>query len=240
MKGYKIVILFVMSIVFGCLIQSSTVRVYKNNTIISVALHEKNLALAGFTPHPTKYIAKNGYKYDDMRTIVLSDFLDVAYVRASCMELLSLSKASAIDHLVIAYLPIHFATIKGMLPESYLECCSVFLDAIVPQMATLIEECAHALACDFEISLSIPPIASMHEIPCSNPSAANRTRFLVKELPRLLNINDSQLDTITIINNAESISNEQIIDYLKYEYLYCKELHYSIIFMSTRTFHRYI
>lgn len=78
----------------------------------------------------------------------------------------------------------------------------------------------------------------MAQIPELITQQNDRIRYLIKQFPTLKNINDSALDTITIINNEQSSEDEMLIAYLKYEYLFEKPIEYHTSSLGKPRFHQ--
>jgi hypothetical protein len=196
----------------------------------------KNLALLGCTPHPTAYVQKHGCA-TCLRELRLEYFLDIEYLKDSLKQVFHLCKENKVDHLLIAYLPIYFVALRTCLKETFLEGCTLFFKAIMPQINELIQTLAQECSFSIPITLLLPSQTELLRTPCGTISDEERIRYSIKQFPRLENF--SYLDTITIINNKNSGQNTAFIGYLEYEYLYEKKIGYQVVETNKEKFHRY-
>lgn len=232
-------IIAVVSALSGQTIAHSAVT-HKTSNSFKVPHSTKRLGLLGCTPHPAQYIKTHGYNRKKMRTIQLADFLDVDYLRDSFDQVLLLCKQHNIDHLLIAYLPVYFIDMHELVHHQFVTASSRFLRTIVPQMEQLIKEEVHKLDCNSSITIVVPPRSSLKRVPQHRIPLDERIRYLIKQFPHLNGISSSDLDTLVIINNqGEDDQNENIIRYLKYEYLFEKPLKYETININKPKFHQY-
>ncbi len=116
----------------------------------------KSLALLGCTPHPTVYLSQHKNP-KPMKDLTLEDILDLAYLKDSFTQVLSICANTKIDHLLIAYLPIYFVKMRQLLKEAFVDECKMFLDTIGPQIATFIR--------DLKKELGIPGLVLLY---CGN------------------------------------------------------------------------
>lgn len=216
----------------------------KNNNIVAYTgnhffvPHEcKHLALLGCTPHPTHYLANHGNDKELIRNLHIADFLDIAYVTDSYVRTFELCKEREIDHLLIAYLPIYFVRMKSMLGDQFVQYSRLYFKRIIPEITELIKKAQEQTDYQGKTTLIMPTDREMAQVPALVAQKDDRTRYLIKQFPKLQNISNSQLSTITIINNANSQEDDMLIAYLKYEYLFEKPLAYHTASLDKERFH---
>lgn len=225
--------------VFSGQAQVSTITC-KTSNAFTVSHHTKRLGLLGCTPHPTQYIKTHGYSPKKMRAIKLDEFLDIDYLRDSFDQVLLLCKQHTIDHLVIAYLPVYFVDMHQLVHHNFVSGVQSFFKSIAPQMKNLIKEEADKLNCTTNITIVMPSLSALQKAPSTHISIDDRIRYLIKQFPQLKHLSCSELDTIVIINNqGEDDQNDNIIRYLKYEYLFEKPITYETISTNKSKFHKY-
>ncbi len=201
------------------------VQVYQGDSF-RIPSNCKHLALLGCTPHPIHYLKDHGNDVRLLETIALDSFLDVHYVRNSFDQTFTRCKEFAIDHLLIAYLPIYYIGMRSILGDKFIYGCKQFFRQIIPEITELIKESAASIGYDGGITLIIPTNHQLSHVPHQLAEPADRIRYLIKQFPVLKNISQSILQTITIINNKASDEDDMLINYLKYEYLYEKPIVY--------------
>ncbi len=201
----------------------STVRVYTGDQF-DIPADCKHIALLGCTPNPTNYIREQLNNGDLLAHIKLDDFLDIPYLQDSFARTLLLCKEDAIDHLIIAYLPIYYLELRQLLGSHFLEGCRKFLVCIIPQIQVLIAQAIKQVDYTGKVTLIIPTDCQLKHVPYEISGLDERIRYLIKQFPRLQNLSRSNVHSITIINNKESAEDDKIIDYFQYEYLYEKRI----------------
>lgn len=199
--------------------QQHQVQVYSGDSFV-VDPHCKHIALLGCTPHPTTYLKEDKNRQISLENIKIADFLEVDYLLDSFSRTILLCSQEHIDHLVIAYLPVHFIEMRELLGDQFISQCRMFLNRIGAEIKPIIEQTVEALGFKGNISLILPTDYSIERVPEKIGSLDERVRYLIKELPTLKDIANSSLAIISIINNKPSEEDDKLIDYLKYEYLY--------------------
>ncbi len=196
----------------------------------------RRIALLGCTPHPTTYLTNGGIK--PLQSLTLSDFLAVDDLMDSFTQVLTICESKKIDHLLIAYLPIYFVTMKQLLKEHFVPECYQFLANIAPQVADLLRRLKKDLKSTVSVTIVIPSYEELHKIPDTIVSQEERVRYSVKQFPRLAGI--EQIEDILIINNKGSSQNMGIINYLHYDYLFAGPIRYHVSETTTTRFHHYL
>lgn len=168
----------------------------------------------------------------------MDDFLDREYVRDSFVRTFNVCKQQGVDHLIIAYLPIYFVRMRPVLGDQFVASCRMFFSNIMPDMTKLIEEAAWQVGYTGHATLIIPPDYQMARVPHEIADKDERIRYLIKQFPRLRNMKESVLKTITIINNEQSSEDDRLIAYLKYEYLYERPIIYRNCSTGKKQFHK--
>jgi hypothetical protein len=217
MNKILITTLIIFLIVFGFYKyqkKETKLNIYKGNAF-TIDSPCKNLALLGCTPHPTNYLQDKDNKLQTLRNIKLADFLDIDYLRDSFERTFAICKNNNVDHLVIAYLPIYFIGLKQMLGEQFIEGCNAFFDNIIPDVKNVIKATSDKMGFVGKITLIIPTDFQLEKVPLDLIDIAQRIRYLIKQFPKLGNL--QELQTITIINNKVSDEDDKLIDYLRYE-----------------------
>jgi hypothetical protein len=197
----------------------------------------KNLALLGCTPNPTNYLKEQTDIANVLQTITLDDFLDIDYLQDSFDQTFALCKEHGVDHLLLAYLPIYYIGMHELLGNQFVSGCRIFLNRIIKNIAPIIEKCSANSGFKGKITLIIPMDYQLARVPLSITGIGERIRYLIKQFPKLKNITESSLETITIINTQESAENDMLINYLQYEYLYEKPVAYKKCNISKERFH---
>ncbi len=205
-------------------------------TSFNVPVQCSKLGLLGCTPHPANYLKAGGTKLD----LKLSDFIDIEDLKDSFTQALKLCEQHHIDHLLIAYLPIYFVETRSILKERFVPECQRFFQSIGPQIKGLIASLKKELNIAIPVTLIIPSAHVLERVPTRVLDDDDRIRYSIKQFPILKGINESSLNTIIIINNQDSDQNEQIISYLKYEYLFEKKLWYLSVETKKKRFHKYL
>lgn len=219
---------------------SSTIT-YRTSNSFTIPYTTKRLGLVGWTPHPAHYIKTHGYSRKKMRNLKLDEFLDVEYLRDSFDQVLLLCKQYNIDHLLIAYLPVYFIDMHELTHNKFVSGARLFFKSVVPQIQQLIQEEAQKLKCTTNITIIVPPHAALKKVPSSRIPIDDRIRYLIKQFPQLKNFSNSELETIVIMNSqGEDDQNDNIIRYLKYEYLFEKPVKYETINTNKPKFHKYL
>ena len=195
-----------------------------------------NIALLGCTPHPMAYLRKHDDA--DLKNLTLNDFLDRDYLIDSFIKTFLICNERHIDHLIIAYLPIHFVEIRQLLGNQFISQCPIFLNNIAQEVKQIIEKVKKDVGFENEVTLIIPPMHQLARIPNKIDSFEERVRYLIKQFPLLKNISQSSLTTITVINNKSSDEDDKLIDYLKYEYLFEKSLVFEKCAIGKERFHK--
>lgn len=227
------------------LIGASAPMIFYNDTNVQVYTGDtfyipagcRNLGLLGCTPHPAHYLKEHGNDAQLLETITLSTFLDVDYVRDSFDRTFALCNVHQIDHLLIAYLPIYYIGLKQQLGDQFMSGCRHFFSRIVPEITSLITKSAVAVGYHGGVTLIIPPDYQLALVPQQLADTAERMRYLIKQFPKLNNISQSELQTITIINNKNSDEDDMLVNYFKYEYLYEKPVEYKKCDTGKERFH---
>lgn len=214
------------------------VNIYTSE-IFYIPKNVKHLALLGCTPQPGKFVQQK-CNVEALKNIKLNEFLDIEYLRDSFTTVLTLCKNNNIDHLLIAYLPVYFVDLKQILGSQFIEGSIDFFNAIKPQIQNLLQDIQNDMHCAVPITIIIPTIAKLKQIPNRRIDNAERIQFLIKQFPKIGNLNSSHIEMITIINNKGSDQNEDIINYLSYEYLLDKKLNYGVLETNKEKFHKYI
>lgn len=206
-------------------------------TTFTVVPGYKRVALLGCTPHPTAYLSQSNHK--EMAHLELKDFLDLAYLKDSFIQVLKICEDQKIDHLLIAYLPAYFVKMRQQLKEQFVKECQIFLHTVAPQIATFIRKLKKELALTVSVTIVVPPRESLEKVPANLSSFEERIRYLIKQFPRLDGI--GHLESILIINNKSSSTEDSgIINYFKYEYLFEPPVRYLTSETTKKRFHQYL
>lgn len=219
----------------GILRDASVTR--STGTTFAVPQGCKRLALLGCTPHPTEYLS---HKKDPktMANLTLKDFLDRDDLKDSFTQVLKICEDNKVDHLLIAYLPIYFVSMRKLLQERFVDECEIFLHTIAPQIADVIKTLKKELGISVPVTLVIPSREALEKTPRAIGSSEDRVRYSIKQFPHLDGID--HLEDILIINNKGSSQNDGIIRYLRYEYLLEPPVSYTTRETSKKRFHAYI
>lgn len=209
---------------------------YTSDTF-TIPLECKHLALLGCTPHPTRYLEEHGNDAALLHSLRIQDFLDLDYVTDSFIRTFELCKEKEIDHLLIAYLPIYYVRMRPILGDQFVHYCRVYFTKVVPALLQVIEQAQQQTNYYGKTTLITPTDKALSQIPKSIDDRNDRTRYLIKQFPKLHNISCSPLETITIINNAHSQEDNMLIAYLKYEYLFEKPIAYHKATLNKERFH---
>ncbi|HBY05774.1 MAG: hypothetical protein UV38_C0001G0031 [candidate division TM6 bacterium GW2011_GWE2_42_60] len=236
---------FFVYVVFGLLITAMSVGAivyYTKRSVgdrfsFSVPKTVKRLALLGSTPHPTKFL-EGGGAATDLAKIKIEDIVDIVDLKDSFEKTLQLCKTHAIDCLVVAYLPVYYAKMKDCLHESIT--IERFLQNIAPQIINLIEQVRQKVNPACAVTLLLPTRMELDRIP--SPTAAQEfyTMYAIKQFPRL-SWNNSSLEELFIINTRGSLDqNRDIMRFLRYEYLFEKQIPLRELTIEKDRFHRYL
>jgi len=195
----------------------------------------RNLAIMGCTPHPTNFLQKN--QNISLKNINLKEFLDIQDLENSFEDLINCCRDNEVDHLLIPYLPVHYIKLKEILDNNFIKEITYFLDSSSAEIKEIITKVKNKLNYDKNITIILPTKKSLKQIPNYELSYEDRIAYLIKQLPKLKGINN--LDNIIIINNKGSRQNEELINYLKYEYLFEKPIRYRIATLNKEKFYKY-
>jgi len=214
-----------------------TITIMQSN-IFDIPSNTKRLGIIGSTPHPTVFLNKRGYPYLPKN---LSEFIEVESLRDSFEKTIVLGKQQGIDHLLIAYLPIYYSKIKKQLKDKTPLYINQFLKIIIPEIKEILENCLVKHSIPFQVTLILPTIERLQEIPEKLNSEEQYIQYLIKQFP-YLNRLDNELETIVIMNTSSG-HNEQdarIVRYFEYEYLLDTPVQYMLATIDKPKFHTYI
>jgi hypothetical protein len=198
-----------------------------------------HIALLGCTPHPTAYLRKQGAHLSLLENIRLEDFLDIPYLQDSFHTTFIRCKEQAVDQLIIAYLPIYYMEMRTLLGVEFITGCHLFFKQLAPSIMQLIKMNAEAVGYDGTVTLIFPTDEQLNRVPSALDETEDRYRYLVKQFPRLHNLERSSVNTISIINNQASVEDDELIRYFKYEYLFEKRVAYKKMNIGKERFHKY-
>ncbi len=240
-KLYFLCLLLVPLIIASSLVHKKSnptyVHVYEGDSF-RIPKTTKQCALLGCTPNPSQFLKKHNNNAQLLHNLKIDNFLDRDYLIDSFDRTLLICKEQAIDTLIIAYLPIYFIELRQLLGNNFIHECTLFLRNFAKEIVPLITQRAATVGYPGHIMLIIPPDYQLAKIPISPISVDERIAYLIKQFPRITNIAQSSLDTITIINNAANKEDDMLITYLKYEYLFEKPINYKTCSIGKERFHK--
>ncbi len=115
----------------------------------------------------------------------------------------------------------------------------MFFERIPTEIPPFIHNAIATYGYDGNVTLILSSRTAIQHVPSSVGSVHDRIRYLIKEFPRITNLNQSQVETIAIINNKASQEDDQLISYLKYEYVYQRPVMYEKYTTNKERFHSY-
>ena len=216
----------------------SRIEVYTGESI-TLSNKDRKIGFLGCTPHPTRYLQSQQHPLRALQDVTLATIIDTDDVQDSFNKTIELCVQHDIDHLFIAYLPIYCIDMRPILQHQFVEGCMLFFERIHAEILPFIHNAITAYGYDGNVTLILPSRTTIQHVPVSIGSIDDRIRYLIKEFPRITNLNQSQVTTIAIINNKESQEDDQLISYLKYEYLYERPVTYEKYTTNKERFHSY-
>jgi hypothetical protein len=235
-------IFFIYAFYFIASIYPQNIEYKFNNTTINYQ-KRGNIALAGFTPHPTKYLLNKNIKNFsdiDFSIIDLEEILDMNDFKDSLTKLIICCQNNEIDLLIFAFLPIYYSEmiqLFGLKNTQYIY--ENFMHAYVGRIINNYKDISKKLNYEGEIIVSIPPSNFLKDIPQISISSETRTSFLISQFP-LFNFLDNEKYSILIINGLPSIEDRDIINNLRNRYDKKYEFSYKIDHINKKKFHKYL
>ena len=216
---------------------SETVLVFFGDMVV-IPKGTTHIGLLGCTPHPTTYLKTTQGSVNQLAYITGEDFLDMEYVLDSFVRTFTECNEQGIDLLVIAYLPIYYVGMRGILGNRFVEGCRTFLMAIAADMQHLIERAVAQTNYQGLVMLVLPPDYQLERVPAAIADQEDRCRYLVKQFPYLSGLSNSLVTHITIINNCPSPEDDALIRYFRYEYLFQAPVEFGKAYINKERFHK--
>jgi hypothetical protein len=196
----------------------------------------QRIGFNGSTAHPTRYLLKNGYNAGLFHSLPFNELMDVEKLKDSFIHLFSQASDYNIDTLIIAYLPIHFMSLKEQFPQEYTTIIKEFFEVYIPSIENIIKE-TQELYFKGRVIWYIPALEVFNTIP-THLTKQEYIQHLIYEFPLLKYTDSPETTHIFIFNNTGSDQNEMLIDTLKKVYaLYPIEYH--VVDIGTAKFYPY-
>jgi hypothetical protein len=216
---------------------SKKIEVLKADSF-SISSSCRRIALLGATPNPTFYLKSKDDWFTAISRIILKDFLNEEFLLDSYCRVLNICNEQFVGTVILAFLPSYYADIRYKLKEHFIEGIETFFERIIPQIYSLLEKAIEKTEFKGNIVLALPTEKQLNLMCRSLTDEDENICFFVKQYPHLEDIHKSQLEEIIIITNSGlEAQSKKVVEYLKYEYLFEKDLKYSTYYTGKRRFH---
>ena len=178
---------------------------------VNIPGFQTKIFLSGAVPTPTLFINTLGVNSTTLHQVehmTLNELLNVEDFRQTLKDLLTTCDVHGADHLIIASVPVAFASLSNSLGPALPEVISAYLHSIGREMKALIHEEWLKLKARFQVTLVIPTVSQLKHTPNSiNPDSL--IKELVDGFPTLQMVDEKKV-TLYIMDNAGFDSTHQM------------------------------